>query len=132
MVGEILLISGDWRTRAFLLAELQEAGYEVVALPSVDVALSALASGRLTPSLVLLDTQPAVTRTQAEQVLYLLEEDVPVVLLVGAYEVRTFAPLREKVAAFLTRPLRVEEVVGRVRRLYPPSPMNPDLTGGAQ
>lgn len=125
MVGEILLISGDWRTRAFLLAELQEAGYEVVALPSVDVALSALASGRLTPGLVLLDTQPAVTRTQAEQVLYLLEEGVPVVLVVGAYEARTFAPLREKVAAFLTRPLRIEDVVGQVRRLYPRSPDEP-------
>lgn len=120
MVGEILLISGDWRTRAFLLAELQEAGYEVVALPSVEVALSALASGRLTPGLVLLDTHPAVTRTQAEQVLYLLEEGVPVVLLVGAYEVRTFAPLREKVAAFLTRPLRVEDVVGQIRQICPP------------
>lgn len=119
MVGEILLISGDWRTRAFLLAELQEAGYEVVALPSVDIALSALASGRLSPRLVLLDTQPAVTRTQAEQLLYLLEEGVPVVLVVGAYEVRIFAPLRDRVTAFLTRPLRVEEVVHHVRRLYP-------------
>ncbi len=115
MVGGILLISDDWRTRAFLLAELQEAGYEVVALPSVDVALSALASGRLMPDLVLLDTQGAVTRSHVEQVLYLLGTEVPLVLIVGAYGARTFAPLREKVAAFLTRPLRVGEVVHRIR-----------------
>lgn len=126
MVGEILLISGDWQTRAFLLAELQEAGYEVIALPSVEVALSALASGRLTPGLVLLDTRPALTRAQAEQVLYLLEEGVPLVLIVGAYEARTFAPLREKVAAFLSRPLRVEDVVGQVRRLAPPLGKSPE------
>ncbi len=126
MVGEILLISGDWRTRAFLLAELQEAGYNVTALPSVEVALSALASGRLTPDLVLLDTRPAVTRAQAEQVLYLLEEGVPLVLIVGAYEARTFAPLQEKAAAFLSRPLRVEEVVSQVRRLAPPPNESPE------
>jgi 2-methylisocitrate lyase-like PEP mutase family enzyme len=49
---ELLLIAADGHTRALLLAELQEAGYNVVALPSLEVALAALATGRVNPALV--------------------------------------------------------------------------------
>lgn len=116
---EILLIAADGRTRAFLLAELQEVGYDVVALPSLEVALAALATGQVTPTLVLLDVQgdPHADLPGVSRLLNFLEEDVPLVLVVGAYDARALAPLRARVAAWLPRPLRIEEIVVTVRQL---------------
>ncbi len=116
---ELLLVAADGRTRALLLAELQEAGYNVVALPSLEVALGALATGRVDPALVVLDVQgdPRADRRGIGQLLNFLEEDVPLVLVVGAYDARALAPLRARIAAWLSRPLRVGDVVAAVRRI---------------
>ncbi len=116
---EVLLVAADGRTRALLLAELQESGYNVVALPSLEVALAALATGRVNPALVVLDVQgdPRADRRGIGQLLNFLEEDVPLVLVVGAYDARTLAPLRVRVAAWLSRPLRVGDIVTAVRRI---------------
>lgn len=115
---EILLIAADGRSRSFLLAELQEAGCDVVALPSLEVALAALATGRVRPALVVLDTQgdPRADPRGIGQLLNFLEEDVPLVLVVGAYDARALAPLRARAVAWLSRPLRVGDVVATVRQ----------------
>ncbi len=121
--AEILLVAADWRSRTLLLAELQEAGYDVVALPSLEVALAALAGGRLSPALVILDTQgdPDASPRRIGQLVNLLEEDVPLVLIVGVYDARTLASLRERVALWLSRPLRVGDVLTAMRRIgFPP------------
>jgi len=116
---ELLLIAADGHTRALLLAELQEAGHNVVALPSLEVALAALATGRVRPALVLLDTQsdPRADPRGVGQLLNFLEEDVPLVLMVGAYDAHALAPLRARVAAWLPRPLRIEYILTTIRRL---------------
>ena len=116
---ELLLIAADGHTRALLLAELQEAGHNVVALPSLEVALAALATGRVRPALVLLDTQsdPRADPRGVGQLLNFLEEDVPLVLIVGAYDAHALAPLQARVAAWLPRPLRIEDILTAVRRL---------------
>jgi DNA-binding NtrC family response regulator len=116
---ELLLIAADGHTRALLLAELQEAGYNVVALPSLEVALAALATGRVNPALVLLDTQgdPRADPRGIGQLLNFLEDDIPLVLVVGAYDAHALAPLRSRVAAWLPRPLRIADILTTVRRL---------------
>ena len=116
---ELLLIAADGHTRTLLLAELQEAGYDVVALPSLEVALAAIATGRVHPALVLLDTQsdPRADPRGVGQLLNFLEEDVPLVLMVGAYDAHALAPLRARVAAWLPRPLRIEYILTTIRRL---------------
>ncbi len=116
---ELLLIAADGHTRALLLAELQETGYNVVALPSLEVALAALATGRVRPALVVLDTQgdPRADPRGVGQLLNFLEEDVPLVLVVGAYDARALAPLRGRVAAWLPRPLRIADILTTIQRL---------------
>ena len=116
---ELLLIAADGRTRALLLAELQETDYDVVALPSLEVALAALATGRVHPALVVLDTQgdPRADPRGVGQLLNFLEEDVPLVLIVGAYDARALAPLRGRVAAWLPRPLRIADILTAIQRL---------------
>jgi CheY-like chemotaxis protein len=116
---ELLLIVADGRTRALLLAELQEAGYNVVALPSLEVALTALATGRVRPTLVVLDTQgdPRANPRSVRQLLNFLEEDIPLVLVVGAYDAPGLAPLRARAAAWLSRPLRIGDIVAAIQRV---------------
>ncbi len=116
---EILLVSADWRSRALLLAELQEAGYDVVALPSLEIALAALASGRVRPRGVILDTygDPDATPRRIGQLLNFLEEDVPLVLIVGVYDAQGLSSLRERVALWLSRPLRVGDVIAAIRQI---------------
>ncbi|HEC35254.1 MAG TPA: hypothetical protein ENI39_01825 [Anaerolineae bacterium] len=120
--GEVLLIATEWRARALLLAELREAGYEVVALPGMRAAFPPLVAGQVRPALAVLDLvgDPEARPRRVRQMLRFLE-GVPVVLLVGAYGVPSFTPLREEVDAWLTRPLRVGSVVAAVQRLYPPT-----------
>ncbi|HHS98242.1 MAG TPA: hypothetical protein ENK08_10185 [Chloroflexi bacterium] len=119
--GKVLLVAADWRTRALLLAELKEAGYDVMALPGIRWALAALAGGRVVPVLAVLDVTGDADASPARvrQLLRLLG-DAPLVLLVGTYDVQVFAPLRGRVAAWLSRPLRLARVVEAVRWLYPP------------
>ena len=120
--GRVLLIAADWRVRTLVLAELKEAGYEVVALPGVRWALSALSAGRVQPELAVVDVtrDPDACLEPVRHLLRLLG-DVPVVLLLGAYDARDLAPLRDRVAAWLPRPLRVARVVEAVRHLLLPT-----------
>ena len=127
---ELLLIAAQWQARTLLLAELQEAGYEVTALPGLRVALPALVAGRVRPALVVLDVadDPEAHPQRVQQMLRLLE-GVPVVLLVGVYQATAFSPLQGKVAAWLTRPLRVGSIVAAIRRLCPPETLAPRQVG---
>lgn len=115
---QVLLVAAEWRARALLLAELQEAGYEVVALPGLRLVVSALATHRAQPLAAALDVtgDPHASPEGVEQVLELLG-DTPVVLLVGAYQAATYAPLEPRVARWLVRPVRVERIVEAVREL---------------
>lgn len=119
---DILLISADRRSRALLLAELQEAGYNVIAVPSLEVTLAALANGRLNPAMVVLDVHgdPNATPHRIGQLLNFLEEDIPLALIGGAYDDHALSPLRERVALWLSRPLRVGDILTAIRRLAPP------------
>lgn len=96
---DILLVAADWRSRTPLLAELQEAGYEVAALPSVEVALAVLAAGRVIPAAIVLDVQgdPHAESRRIGQLMNFLEGDTPLVLIAGAYDAQALAPLRKNV-----------------------------------
>lgn len=115
---QILLVSAQWRSRAFLLAELQEAGYDATALPWLSSAVRALMTGRVRPKLILLDvtSDPEASLDRVQQVLR-IARGASVALLVGAYDVERFASLREEVAAWLSRPIRVGRILATVREL---------------
>lgn len=117
---DLLLIAADWQSRALTLAELQEAGYEVMAVPGLRYGLRALRRGLVVPPLIVLDVHADAEATpeRAAQVLA-LAPGVPLVLIVGAFERAQWASLRPRVAAWLTRPITVGEVVATVRRLLP-------------
>jgi DNA-binding NtrC family response regulator len=105
-------VAADWQSRALTLAELQEAGYEVTAVPGLRYALAALAHHRLAPALILLDVHGDDDATP-ERVgdLRALAPGVPLVLVVGAFEQEVWEPLRNHVAVLLRRPVTVGALV---------------------
>jgi DNA-binding NtrC family response regulator len=114
---DVLLVAAAWQSRALLLAQLQEQGWEVTALPGLRHALRVAISGRVRPRLILLDVHADsdATLEYVEQIPELIP-GVPLVLLTGAFDAEAWQPMQDRAAEILRRPLSVGEVVEAVRR----------------
>jgi DNA-binding NtrC family response regulator len=112
---DILLVAADRQSRALLLAELEEADYDVITLPGLPHAVRALLAGRVRPRLILLDVREDedATPTSTAQ-LRDLAPGIPMLILVGAYDLVAWQPLQERVEGFLRRPVTVGDVVEAV------------------
>jgi DNA-binding NtrC family response regulator len=119
---DLLLAAADWQSRALTLAELEEAGYVVMAVPGLRYALKAIVTGLVDPPLVLLDVagDDEATPERAGELLELLPA-VPLIVVCGAYERAGWEPLRPRLAALLQRPVFVGDVIAAVRRHLPPA-----------
>ncbi len=115
---DILLSSADWQSRTLILAELQERGYPVMALPGVRYAIRAALQGLIDPRLLLIDVHgdPSATPEEVQGLLSLFPER-PAMLLVGVFDEARWAPLRAHVTRFFRRPIRVGDVVEAVEGL---------------
>ena len=114
---DVLLVAADWQSRTLLLAELQEAGYSVIAAPALRHAYRALIGRKVHPRLILLDVtgDQDATPPYVEQ-LRELAPGSPLIVLVGAYDLAAWQPLEDRVAGFLRRPLKVGDVAELVQR----------------
>ncbi len=116
----ILLIAAQWRPRAYILAELQELGYEVRALPGIHFALGYLIRRpQVHPALVILDTEedPDLTPERLEDMLAITE---PAPWLVITSGTRPVPPVLARAAPrvhILKRPISIGQVVERARAL---------------
>jgi DNA-binding response OmpR family regulator len=112
--ADVLLVLSDTRLRAFALAQLQEDGYRVVALPALGPARGLLRAGGR-PAVAVVD----LADLSDEDVQELLRAGVPVVAVAGAVD-RVRAQ-RLRVRHVLAKPVTVGQVVDRVRELLPPA-----------
>jgi DNA-binding NtrC family response regulator len=114
---DVLLAAADRQSRVLLLAELQEAGWDVHALPGLRRALRALLAGRVQPRLILLDVQddPDAAPGYVEQ-LPELAPGIPTLVVVGVNELAAWKSPTDRALEILRRPLTVGEVVEAVRR----------------
>ena len=113
---QVLLVVGDWRERALILAQLQEEGYTVHAAHAVRWAIALLVRGLIAPDVTVVDL---VTQDAAEQDLVTLRGligETPLVLCTGVYE-RANAHNRLRPTRVLVRPFRVQDVVDTVREV---------------
>src|SRR5262245_39469054 len=108
---DLLLIAADWQSRALTLVELQEAGYEVMAVPGLRYGVKALIERLVAPPLILADMHADEDATP-ERVEGLLElaPEAPLILIVGAYDRAAWEPLRGRLAGLLQRPVTVGEI----------------------
>lgn len=120
---DILLSAADWQSRALILAELQELGYSVMAVPGVDNAISAILKGLVEPPLLLIDVynDPGATPEKVSGLTSLLPGR-PVILLTGILDSGRWKSLREEVSLYFQRPVRIGDVVTAVQKLLPRGP----------
>ncbi len=118
LARDVLLVAADWHSRTLILGELQEAGYDVMALPGLRYGLKAVLRSQVAPRLVIADVWQDDFATP-ERVADLAQAlpGVPIVLLTGAFEREAYAPLRDRLAALFVRPLRIGDVVEQARSL---------------
>jgi len=107
----VFVIAHDWTLRAGVRAELREQGIDALGMDSVDQAGQAIATGQI-PAALVMEAIPEITGQPAAQ---RLVERVPTILIASRTET---APL--PVAAVLYRPVRIGEIVGRVKELVRP------------
>lgn len=117
---DILLSSADWQSRTLILAELQELGYEVMAVPGVKYAINAALKGLIDPPLLIIDVYGDESATPDEvRGLITLFRHRPTILLTPVFDQARWESLRGEVARYFRRPIRVGDVIQAVQQLLP-------------
>jgi hypothetical protein len=115
--GPILAISGEWRTRALLAAQVgEETGRDVVSAPGVDGALMLVEVAGIDPAVVIVDAGRRTSPKDVERLMATLP-DVPLVLCVSALRRAAFDPLRSCCAAYLVRPVSIGRIARAARQV---------------
>jgi hypothetical protein len=105
----VFVIARDWTLRAAVRAELLEAGFHALGIESADDAGRLLASGQF-PAVVVLEATAGLANDPAIAALVVR---VPTVLVASRAEKLHLPP----VAAVIYRPVRIGDVVNKVREL---------------
>jgi DNA-binding response OmpR family regulator len=116
-VGEIILIASEWKARRFIMAQLLEEGYEVMALRTIEEAMMLLGQGMMRPHLIILDTAGQSLNEAILADLRTLAGDVPILVCTGPFDLAQFDFEEAGLAHLLVRPFTVGDVVDRVSQL---------------
>jgi len=117
---DLLLVAEDWQSRALVLAELQEAGYEVNAQAGLRQALNHLARDPEHPPLVVLDLHGDEFATpETVDALLRLVPEAKLILIVGVYAESVWDRFAAEGNVVLRRPVSVGGIVQQVKRLLP-------------
>jgi DNA-binding response OmpR family regulator len=106
----VFVIGEDWHLRANVRAELRNQGIEALGMETLDDAAQALARGAV-PDAIVLD---ASCRPIADAKLAEFARHAPLIVVASR---TAAAPALDAAAAVLWRPVRVGEVVEKVREL---------------
>jgi hypothetical protein len=116
----VFVIARDWILRMALRAELREIGIEALGMETAEDAGRALASGTM-PAAVVLEATAEIIENTAMQTLL---RRVPSILIASRTETVNLPPAPSdaagggsRVAAVFYRPVRIGEIVERVRDL---------------
>ncbi len=116
-MGEILLIAADWQLRALVRAQLLEEGFDVRALPSLEIALAHLLRSGGQPRLTIVDTQGLQAEARQLSDLWRLTGHAPLILCGGALSGEALVQEGLVPAEVLLRPFRVGDLVAQVRKV---------------
>jgi hypothetical protein len=106
----ILIISADRQTRALLAAQIgEDTGCDVIDAPGVNEALGLVKIAGVQPALLVVEAGPEMAAKDMERLLEGMP-GLPLVLCVSALRHSEFDPLRERCAAYLTRPVSIGQV----------------------
>jgi len=116
----VFVIARDWTLRTAVRAELRELGIEALGMESAEDVVRALAAGQM-PAVVVLE---GTAENAGEPAVQKLIERVPTVLIASRTETLPQLLSRPegaaggpRIAAIFYRPVRIAEIVARVREL---------------
>ena len=107
----VFVIALDWTLRTAVRAELRELGIDALGMDGPDEVGRAVARGQV-PSVVVLEATAPVADHPA---IRSLVEHVPTLLVASRTETVPLPPAR----AVFYRPVRIEEIVARIRQWLP-------------
>jgi len=116
-VDEIVLIAKEWKTRALIMAQLSEEGYQVVSLRTVEEAIMLLSRRMTSPRLIILDTTDQGLRESILADLRALAGDAPILVCTGPFDLAQFDFDEAGFTNLLIRPFTVGGVVIAVREV---------------
>ena len=105
----VFVIARDWTLRTGLRAELREHGINALGMESADDAGRAIAAGQI-PALTVIE---AIPETVSDPAIERLVARVPTILIASRTQTVPLPP----VDTVLYRPLRIGEIVARIREL---------------
>ena len=105
----VFVIASDWTLRTAVRAQLRELGVQALGMESADQVGQTMGAGEM-PSAVVLEATAALASDPAIRKLL---ERVPTVLIASRTEHLDLPPI----AQLCYRPVRIEEIVSRVREL---------------
>ncbi len=123
---DVLLVSGDWRLRVPLRAQLAEDGYEVTALETWEEAEWLLRTRALAPRVVIVDVQEEANPEAVLRTLATVAAGRPVLVLTAPSVMPAAAVRALGFEAVLPRPFRIRDVEAVVARWLPRDPTRPD------
>ena len=103
----VFVIASDWTLRTAVRAELRELGIEALGMDSLDDAGRTLASNQMPAAIVLEGTAELIGNSAIQN----LVNWVPTILIASRTETVPLPP----VAAVLYRPVRIGDIVAKVR-----------------
>jgi DNA-binding response OmpR family regulator len=116
-VNEIILVAKEWKTRALIMAQLSEEGYEVMALRTIEEAMMLLCQGVVRPCLIILDTMGQNLRESILADLRTLAGDTPILVCTGPFDLAQFDFVEAGFTDLLIRPFAVKDVVDKVNKM---------------
>jgi len=116
-MSEMVLIAGEWKTRALIAAQLSEEGHQVMALRTIEEAIMLLGRGMMRPSLIILDTMGQNLREPILGDLRTLAGDTPILVCTGPFDLAQFDFVEAGFTELLIRPFAVKDVVDKVNKM---------------
>ncbi len=126
-VGPILVVSTRWQTRALLAAELGErVERDVISAADVNAALGLIKLAAVDPVLMVVDAGQGIGPDDVGRLLE-AKRAVGSVLIVSRLRRDAFDDLRERCAAYLVRPVRIETIARTVVSVLKEQGRDPDV-----
>lgn len=113
---DVLLVSGDWRLRAPLRAQLAEHGYSITALETWEEAELLVRTGALVPRMLVVDLHEEPNPEATLRTLAALGRGRPVLILTAPSVLSEDAVRALGFTDVLTRPFRIGEIEKIVER----------------
>jgi len=116
-VKQVLVIAGNWLTRALIGAQLAEEGFEVAGSETFESAVSQLEQSRIRPRLLIVESTETTMDQNAIALLDEICHGAPLILICAAWD----CPELEWTGAIhrLTKPTTIGQIVEKVKEVFP-------------